>query len=143
MTGFKLNATTRNDTQQRATGCKRTQHVTSTNVGCCWPTIETDTFGPSFKCPSWRDVRLVESQIKGIKKTGTISRCPSRESGLYNVFCSIFVKTVDETTNIQFHTALVFNLLPRLYLRLIKIYWCIYVVVHSWTFIFFSIFFEE
>ena len=47
-------------------------------------------------------------------------------------FCSIFVKTLDETTHIQFHT-LVFNLLPRLYLRRIKIYWCICVVVHSYS----------
>ena len=58
-------------------------------------------------------------------------------------FCSIFVKTLDETTHIQFHT-LVFNLLPRLYLRPIKIYWRIYVVVHSycWIFIFLNLFLE-
>ena len=43
-------------------------------------------------------------------------------SNFFFFFCSIFVKTLDETTHIQFHT-LVFNLLPRLYLRLIEIYW--------------------
>ena len=58
-------------------------------------------------------------------------------------FRSIFVKTLDETTHIQFHT-LVFNLLPRLYLSLIEIF-AVYGVVHSysWTFIFFSLFLEE
>ena len=29
---------------------------------------KTDTFGTGTKCPSWRDVRLIESQIKGVKK---------------------------------------------------------------------------
>ena len=53
-------------------------------------------------------VRFIEMSVKG-------------ESTVQFFFCSIFVKTLDETTNIQFHT-LVFNLLPRLYLRLIKIY---------------------
>ena len=66
-----------------------------------------------------------------------------KESTVQCFFCSIFVKTLDETTHIQFHT-LVFNLLPRLYLRLIKIYWRIYVVVHSycWIFIFLNLFLE-
>ena len=27
-----------------------------------------DTFGTGSKCPSWRDVHLIESQIKGVKK---------------------------------------------------------------------------
>ena len=59
-------------------------------------------------------VRFTEMSVKG-------------ESTLQCFFCSIFVKTLDETTNIQFHT-LVFNLLPRLYLKLIKIF----VVYMSW-----------
>ena len=29
---------------------------------------KTDTFGTGTKCPSWRDVRLIKSQIKGINK---------------------------------------------------------------------------
>ena len=29
---------------------------------------KTDTFGTGSKCPSSRDVRLIESQIKGVKK---------------------------------------------------------------------------
>ena len=29
---------------------------------------KTDTFGTGSKCPSYRDVRLIESQIKGVKK---------------------------------------------------------------------------
>ena len=29
---------------------------------------KTDAFGTSTKCPSKRDVRLIESQIKGVKK---------------------------------------------------------------------------
>ena len=29
---------------------------------------KTDTFGTGSKCPSKRDVRLIESQIKGVKK---------------------------------------------------------------------------
>ena len=51
LTGFKLCATTYNRV------CKRTQHVTSNNVGCCWPTIKTDTFGPSLS------VRLREMSV--------------------------------------------------------------------------------
>ena len=31
---------------------------------------KTDTFGTGTKCPSWRDVRLIESQIKGVKALG-------------------------------------------------------------------------
>ena len=76
------------------------------------------------RCPSCREsikgnkerqgpflgVRFKEMSVKG----------KSTVQGFF--FCSIFVKTLDETTHIQFHT-LVFNLLPRLYLRLIKIYW--------------------
>ena len=55
-------------------------------------------------------VRFTEMSVKG----------ESTVQGFF--FCSIFVKTLDETTHIQFHT-LVFTLLPRLYLRLINIYW--------------------
>ena len=29
---------------------------------------KTDTFGTRTKCPSYRGVRLIESQIKGLKK---------------------------------------------------------------------------
>ena len=29
---------------------------------------KTDAFGTSTKCPSYRAVRLIESQIKGVKK---------------------------------------------------------------------------
>ena len=29
---------------------------------------KTDTFGTGTKCPSYRGVRLIESQIKGVKK---------------------------------------------------------------------------
>ena len=29
---------------------------------------ETDTFGMGTKCPSKRDVRLIEIQVKGVKK---------------------------------------------------------------------------
>ena len=29
---------------------------------------KTDTFGTGSKCPSWGDDRLIESQIKGVKK---------------------------------------------------------------------------
>ena len=29
---------------------------------------KTDTFGTGTKCPSYRDVRLIKSQIKGINK---------------------------------------------------------------------------
>ena len=31
---------------------------------------KTDTFGMGTKCPSWRDVRLIERQIKGLKTLG-------------------------------------------------------------------------
>ena len=90
------------------------------------------------RCPSCREsikgnkerqgpflgVRFKEMSVKG-------------DSTVQCFFCSIFVKTLDETTHIQFQIE-VFNLLPRLYLRLIKIFCCIYVLVHSysWTFIF-------
>ena len=38
---------------------------------------KTDTFGTGSKCPSLRDVRLIESQIKEVKrKAGTNSRSP-------------------------------------------------------------------
>ena len=37
---------------------------------------KTDTFRTGSKCPSQRDVRLAESQLKGVKKAGTNSRCP-------------------------------------------------------------------
>ena len=30
---------------------------------------ETDTFGTSTMCPSWREVRLIESQKRGVKKS--------------------------------------------------------------------------
>ena len=36
---------------------------------------KTDTFETATKYPSWRDVRLMESQIKGVKK-GRDSKCP-------------------------------------------------------------------
>ena len=43
LTGFKRCATTPNNTQQHPTTCnwvrKRTQHVTSNNVGSCWSTM--------------------------------------------------------------------------------------------------------
>ena len=40
LNGFKLWATTPKNTQQRAIGpCERTQHVTTNNVGSCWPTM--------------------------------------------------------------------------------------------------------
>ena len=43
LTGFKLCRTTPNNTQQHSTTCNRvckgTQHVTSNNVGSCWPTM--------------------------------------------------------------------------------------------------------
>ena len=35
---------------------------------------KTDTFETGTKCPSYRDVRLIKSQIKGINKGN--SRCP-------------------------------------------------------------------
>ena len=44
---------------------------------------KTDTFGTGSKCPSWRGVRLIESQIKGVKKgrdqlqVSVLQRCPS------------------------------------------------------------------
>ena len=31
---------------------------------------KTDIFGTGTKCPSWRDVHLIESQIKGVKTLG-------------------------------------------------------------------------
>ena len=39
---------------------------------------KSDTFGAGTKCPSKRDVCLIESQIKGVKKgrDQTNSRCP-------------------------------------------------------------------
>ena len=50
LTGFKL----RNNTQRHPTTCnrvcKRTQHVTSNNVGSCWPTIMRP-FAWGFKLP--------------------------------------------------------------------------------------------
>ena len=42
-----------------------------------------DTFGAGSKCPSQRDVRLIKSQIKGVKKgrdqlqVSVLQRCPS------------------------------------------------------------------
>ena len=51
LTGFKLCATTPNNTQQHATTCsnrvcKRTQHVTSNNVGSCWANkVASDCMG--------------------------------------------------------------------------------------------------
>ena len=48
---------------------------------------KTDTFGTGSKCPSQRDVHLIESQIKGVRKgrdqlqVSILQRCPSyRES---------------------------------------------------------------
>ena len=42
-----------------------------------WTLSKTDTFGTGPKCPSYRGVRLKESQIKGVKKkAGTNSKCP-------------------------------------------------------------------
>ena len=40
LTSFKLCATTRSNIQQHATGCAngRNMHVTSNNIGSCWPT---------------------------------------------------------------------------------------------------------
>ena len=37
---------------------------------------KSDTFGAGSKCPSKRDVRLIESQITGVRKEGTNSRRP-------------------------------------------------------------------
>ena len=37
LTGFKLCATTCNNISTVCATCKRTQHVTSNNVGSCWP----------------------------------------------------------------------------------------------------------
>ena len=45
-TSFKLRTTTPNNTQRV---CKRTQHVTSNNVGSCWPTILRPFAKTSFK----------------------------------------------------------------------------------------------
>ena len=44
LTGFKLCASTPNNTQR----CKRIQHVTSNNVGSCWPTM-LRPFAPGLK----------------------------------------------------------------------------------------------
>ena len=50
---------------------------------------KTGTFGTGTSCPSQRDVRLIESQIKGAKKgrdqfqVSDLQRCPLRESRLY------------------------------------------------------------
>ena len=79
----------------------------------------------------------------GVRFTEMSVKKESIVQSFFFFFFSIFVKTLDETTHIQFHT-LVFNLLPRLYLRLIKIYWRIYVVVHSYCsiFIFLNLFLE-
>ena len=44
---------------------------------------KADTFGTGTKCPSWRDVHLIKSQIKGISKgrdqlyVSVLQRCPS------------------------------------------------------------------
>ena len=38
--------------------------------------LKTDTFGNGTKCLSKSNVRLIESQIKGIKKGRTNSWCP-------------------------------------------------------------------
>ena len=52
LTGFKLCATTRNNMQQHATTCnrvcKRMQHVTSNNIGSCWPTMLRPSFARDF-----------------------------------------------------------------------------------------------
>ena len=53
---------------------------------------KTDTFGNGTKYPSDRDVRLLESQIKGSKKgrgqlwVSVLPRCLLRESQLYSLF---------------------------------------------------------
>ena len=56
---------------------------------------KTDTFGTGTNCPSQIDVRLIKSQIKGVKKgrdqlqvsvlkkVSVLQRCPLRESRLY------------------------------------------------------------
>ena len=68
LTGFKLCVTTPNNTQQHTTTfnivCIRTQHVTSNNVGSCWPatfrpfargltflSLKTYLYPVSFSCP--------------------------------------------------------------------------------------------
>ena len=51
LTAFKLCATTPNNTQRRGTGCAEgTQHVTSNNVGSCWPTTFASVWPGRMKC---------------------------------------------------------------------------------------------
>ena len=49
LTSFKLGETSPNNTQQHVTicnrMCKRTQHVTSHNVGSCWPKLRLSARG--------------------------------------------------------------------------------------------------
>ena len=53
LTSFKLCATSLNNTQRHATicnrMCKRTQHVTSHNVGNCWPNWRPFEWGFTWK----------------------------------------------------------------------------------------------
>ena len=54
---------------------------------------KTNTFGTGTKCPSWRDVRLIEGQIKGVKTLGVrlIEVSVKRESTILLLFIYCFV----------------------------------------------------
>ena len=86
--------------QRTADLCSTYIQVAGNLLTCIQSTLsKTDTFGTGIKCPSQRDVRLIESQIKGVKKgrdqlqvfvlqrcLHVLQRCPLRESRLYIVF---------------------------------------------------------
>ena len=53
-------------------------------ANCIQSTLsKTDTFGTGTSCSSYRDVRLIESQMEGVKKNrdqlwvSVLQRCPS------------------------------------------------------------------
>ena len=63
--------TLRNNTQQHPTTCnrvwKRTQHVTSNNVGSCWLTLlRPFATGLTFSCPNTEAVRSQHSCVYGV-----------------------------------------------------------------------------
>ena len=67
--------TLRNNTQQHPTTwnrvCKRTQHVTSKNVGSCWPTmLRPLARGLTFICPNTEAARSQHSRVNIWRKYG-------------------------------------------------------------------------
>ena len=69
--------TLRNNIQQYATGCAKTQDVTSINVGSCWPTM----LRPFARSLSLFSVKMKETIYSRIVSKITAKECKKSTSG--------------------------------------------------------------